>query len=368
MNKMFNCQESSLLQLIHDDTWYDMLKDCNHVRIPGKNPLKQDLSDFVKDQPDNEWEILDRDGVNIHDKDTFVNDALNNPQTRLSHPCDVFFYEESAASPVAATDYGTLVLTDIPRTSKYLTRQWKSPRITDKESWSWKTVLEKFHKGMTPPSNSIIIIDRYLFSYDGGTKTDYKNGIRNVFGILNELLPASFVGDYHVLLVFDDTTISREATIDDVAKGLQKIKMKLARPYVPTIELLTVNKDVDIETFSKTHDRRIISNYYMIRCNHGFSAIQPSEARKNDIDYIGPGKGVWDEQVFYYEGIYAGIDADENDREYSSLPIRSCDHTLAFLREYILKLQSGRKGFVYVCNGNRKIPLSSLRNRLITGT
>lgn len=365
MNKMFNCQESSLIQLTHDEIWYEILKDRNHVRIPGKNPLKDNLADYVKDQPKNEWEVLDRDGVNIHEKDSFVRDVLNNPQTQLSHPCDIFFYEESDRTRIAAANYGTLVLTDIPKTSRYLVRNWPSPRITDKESCSWKTVLEKFHKGMTPPSNAIIIIDRYLFAYEGGAKTDYKNGIRNVFGILNELLPESFDGDYHVLLVFDDTTISKPATIDDVAKGLQKIKMKLGRPYVPTIELLTVNRDVDIETFSKTHDRRIISNYYTIRCNHGFSAIQPPDSRKNDIDYIGPGKGVWDEQIFWYEGIYAGIDADKDDLELSSLPIRSSEHTLTFLREYLQKLKNGRRGYAYVCNGNRKIPVLSLRNRLI---
>ena len=170
------------------------------------------------------------------------------------------------------------------------------------------------------------------------------------------------------MLVFDDTAISKPATIDDIAKGLQKIKMKLGRPYVPTIELLTVNKDVDRETFSKTHDRRIISNYYMIRCTHGFSAIQPPASRKNDIDYIGFGKGVWDEQVFWYEGIYAGIDANEYDLELSSLPIRSSEHTLTFLREYLKKLKDGLQGYAYVCNGNRKIPISSLRNRLIAET
>lgn len=369
---MFNCQESALLQLTHDEAWYGMLKDWNHVRIPGKNPLKEDLSNYIKDQPDSEWEALDRDGVNIHEKDSFVREALDNPQTRLSHPSDVYFYDNSERSRITAADYGTLVLTDVPNTSRYLTRQWKSPRITSDQNCSWTTILEKFHKGKTPPSNSLIIIDRYLFA--GGVKTDYRNGIRNVFGILNELLPLTFAGEYHVLLVFDDTQIgqpkqdaqnNKPATVDDIARGLQKIKAKLGRPYVPTIEILTVNRNVDAETFSKTHDRKIISNYYMIRCEHGFSAIQPPIGRMNDIDYIGPGKGVWDEQIFRYESLYAGIDADDDDLELSSLPIRSCEHTLAFLRDYYDKLKEGRKGYAYVCNGNKKVPIECLKNRLI---
>ena len=363
--KMFNCQESALLQLTHDAAWYGMLKDWNHVRIPGKNPLKEDLSHYIKDQPESEWETLDRDGVNIHEKDSFVRDALDDPQTQLHHPCDVYFYEESQRSRVSTADYGTLVLTSITNTSKYLTRHWES-RITDNQSCSWKTDLEKFHKGKTPPSNSLIIIDRYLFSYDSGAKTDYKNGIRNVYGLLNELLPTTFSGDYHVLLIFDDESISKPATVDDIAKGLQRIKMKLGRSYVPTIELLTVNKDVDRETFSKTHDRKIISNYFMIRSDHGFSAIRPPANRKEDIDYIGPGTCVWSESIYRYDGIYAGIDADEDDRDYSALPIRSSDHTLAFLRDYYNKLKEGRRGYSYVCNGNRKVSIDSLKNRLIT--
>lgn len=361
---MFNCQESSLLELTHDEAWYSMLKDRNHVRIPGKNPIK--LSGYVKDQPDDEWEILDRDGVNIHENEGFVRDAISMPDMRLSCPCDVFVYDSLESSVKPQDEYGTLVLDSLTKDSKshkYLTRQWKS-QITASQLCCWKSVLEKFHKGKTPPSNALIIIDRYLFAYNPESRTDYKNGIRNVFGILNELLPQKFSGEYHVLIVFDDTAVSNGATVNQISRGLQKIKMQLKRNYILTIELLTVNKDVDSKTFSETHDRKIISNYFMISCDHGFSAILPSPARKEDVDYIGYGNGVWT-QTIRYEGIYAGIDADAEDLDNSSLPLRRCDYTVTYLKDYLRKLKDGRTGFKYVCNGNSNIPIQEFRNRLL---
>lgn len=362
---MFNCQESSLLELTHDEAWYRMLKDRNHVRIPGKNPIK--LSSYIKDQPDDEWEILDRDGVNIHEDEGFVKDAMANPDKRLAHPCDVFVYDGTDISLKPQDEYGTLVLSSLTKDAKshkYLTRQWSS-LITEGQPCCWKDVLDKFHKGKTPPSNALIIIDRYLFAYNPESRTDYKNGIRNVFGIMDELLPEKFDGEYHVLIVFDDTAISNGATVSQISRGLQKIKMQLKRNYIPTIELLTVNKNVDSKMFSETHDRRIISNYYIISCSHGFSAIQPPAAHKDDINYIGYGSGAWSQKI-RYEGIYAGIEGDADDLDYSSLPIRTCDYSLSFLRKYIGALKEGRRGYSYICNGNDKTSICDFHNRLLT--
>lgn len=363
---MFNCQESSLIELTHSEAWYRILKDRNHVRIPGKNPIN--LSGYIKDQPNDEWEILDRDGVNIHENEDYVRDAMFKPDMRLTHPCDFFVYNDYETSGKQQDDYGALVLdgskTD-PKSHLCLTREWKS--VIDKgEPCCWKSILDKFHKGKTPPSNALIIIDRYLFSYNGESHTDYKNGVRNVYGILNELLPDKFSGEYQVLIVFDDTTISNRATINQISKGIQKIKKLLNRNFTPTIELLTVNKDVDVNMFSETHDRKIISNYYMITCTHGFSAVLPSAERKDDVDYIGVGSGAWS-QTIRYEGIYAGITAEDEDLDISSLPIRTTEKTVSHLSNYIKNLMQGRTGFYYICNGNNKMPIQEFRNRLITG-
>ena len=351
MSKMFNCQVSSLLELTHDEVWYGMLKDRNHVRIPGTNPIKSPDYKYIKDQPDNEWEILDRDGVNIHENEAYVNNALSSPQIQLSHPRDVFFYDNAGPSN-GTQDYGVLVLTEAKKNPKYLTRQWQS-RITAGQPCSWKKVLEKFHKGKTPPSNALVIIDRYLFA------SDYSNGIRNVIAILDELLPDSILCEYHVLLVFDGSAISQGASIDLISNGFQQFVVNFSRNYNLTIELLTVSWSVDKKAFSETHDRRIVSNYYMISCDHGFSAIRIPNGQNNNI-----GTGVWS-QTIRFEGIYAGIDADAEDLDLRSLPIRTCDYAITFLREYLLKLQNGITGYTYKCVGNPNATIVNFRNRLI---
>ena len=364
MKKMFNCSESVLPELTNDEVWYRMVKDRNHIRIPGTNPIKSPGYNYIKDQPDNEWEILDRDGVNIHENEVYVNNALTNPQIQLSHPSDVFFDNTGVTSSLI-NKYVTLVLTKDSMNPKYLTRHWTSV-ITQGKACTWKTVLNKFKNGKTPPSNALVIIDRYLFAYNPQSRTDYKNGIRNVYGILHELLPDSFSGEYHVLLVFDDTAISKGASIGLIANDLQNIKQKLNRVYNLTIEILTVNSNVDRKVFSQTHNRMIISNYYMISCDHGFSAICPPRGHVTDIDYIDTCTGAWT-QTIRYDGIYASIDADAEDLDLRSLPIRTCDYAINFLREYLHKLQNGNlTGYFYVLNGNMNASINNFRNRLIT--
>lgn len=367
MEKMFNCSESMITDLVHNDTWYRILKDRNHVRIPGDNPIK--ISNYIKDQPENAWEILDRDGINVHDNERYVNDALYSPTQRTAHPFDVFFYDNSKELATQKEDFGALTLTKCEGNSNYLTRNWEAP-IKMGESWSWNSILQCFHKGMTPPSSSLVIIDRYLFAPNKAT--DYKNGIRNVYGILNELLPKSFSGEYHVLLVFDSTKLVNNRKdkkgIDEkiklIAKGLQKIKTQMNRNYVPTIELLTINNTHN-DYYSESHNRKIISNYFMISCGSGFSALRPPECHKDSIEYIGESEAIWTDLICY-KGIYKGIDADPNDYNSNSLPTRLCDYDLDWLRKYIKTLRDNMNENVYICNGNLRSSITDFRNRLIT--
>lgn len=370
MEKMFNCSESMITDLVHNDTWYKILKDRNHVRIPGDNPIK--ISNYIKDQPENEWEILDRDGINIHDNERYVNDALYSPTQRTVHPFDVFFYDNSKELATQKEDFGALTLTKCEGNSNYLTRSWEQ-LITLRQSCSWNYILRRFHNGMTPPSSSLVIIDRYLFGTNKAAGTDYKNGIRNVYGILNELLPKSFSGEYHILLVFDSTTLVNNRKdkigiaekIKCIAKGLQKIKTQMNRNYVPTIELLTINNTHNNDYYSESHNRKIISNYFMISCGRGFSALRPPECNKDSIEYIGESEAIWKDRI-YYDGIYNGIDADPIDYDSDSLPTRECDYDLDWLRKYIKTLRDNMDENAYICNGNLRSSITDFRNRLIT--
>jgi len=367
---MFNCNESVLVDSVHDEVLYRIIKHYNHVRIPGENPI--DLSGYVKDEPDNEWEILDRDGVNVYSNQRYVEEAREMPEVRADHPNDVFLFDSSKYDNPTTNPFGVLAMAGKSIDTEYLTMNWDWRLSIEKDDkgkarvYSWKEILKPFHMGPTPPSNALVFVDRYMFSHQSRGDVDFKNGIRNVFAILNELLPDSFKGEYQILLVFDPTKISFGATVEDVTKGLQSIK-KMIRPgkFIPTIELLPISFDYDKEIYSETHDRRIISNYFSIEASHGFSAILPSGPRRDDITYTGYGEASYGQKISF-NGNYYGIDRNMRFLNLDSLPVSFCDETLRYLNKYYKRIIESSGAVEYICNGNRHCDISRLRNRLIT--
>lgn len=356
MSRMVNCPNEVLVNLCHNDLWYDIIKQHNHVRIPEDNPI--DLSSYVRDEPKTEWEVLDRDGVCIHSRSAFVDEVRKAPHKMLIHANDIYVYESEPMEKGKNGDgYGVLVSSSLGKKVKCLKRFWEINTEAGKEC-SWKTFFENFHRGTIVPSNAIVIIDRYLFAYNSECKTDYRNGVRNVYAILEELLPKTFDEDYHVLLVFDDTKISRGAELKDVVKGLQKTKKDLRRPYPLTIEILTVSSNAG-GIYAETHDRCIMSNYYIISATHGFSAFAPAETAKEEL-ICNTEFSTWSQRL-RFEAIFAGIDNEDR----MSLPVRINDGILSKLRNYIETLRDNDNGFYYICNGNTHVDVADLKNRLI---
>lgn len=336
MARMVNCPNSVLENLCHDNGWYEIIKQCNNVRVPDKNPI--DLANYVKDEPQTEWEILDRDGVRIYDNQPFVAEAINAPSKMLNCPKDIYVYPADTRRDIAdKNEYGVLLSTPMPVETKNLKRHWNLLLDVGKES-SWFSFLKKDPSKMLP-SNALIIVDRYLFS-------DFQLGIDNLFCILEELLPMRFDGQYHILLIFDDQTIKKGFNAYDVAKRIQKQKKKI-RPYFLNIELLSVNKQTSI--YPKTHDRKILSNYFVVTATHGFAAFRE-------------GKAVY-EQRLEYDAIYWDIDNDDQGK--SSLPVYMVDDFTDSLRKFLNDTEKCDHGIAFFVNGQEKENLSELCNRLV---
>jgi|GEM_PF-3095996 len=374
MSKMFNCLEPELHNIVLDknDTWYRIIKHCLNVRIPGKNPI--DLNDYVKDQPKNEWEIMDRDGIRIHENEAFVRRAIERPIERLEHPNDIYIYNEKTTDMASQFMYGTLTTTSDTDNTEFLTNDWEYNFIP-KVQCSWRDIIHDY-KELIPPSNAIIIIDRYLFNPNKKHNIDYKNGIRNVYGILNELLPKQFKGEFHIMIVFKNGEIGTNIKLIDFVSDLEKIRKRLTNDfgYHIILEVLTLKEKLN-QTYEDSHDRHIFSNYYAIRASHGFSAIRPREDMKNSIFYIDKGYPVW-AQTIVYKGIYCGI--QKRIMKKSSLPVLMNDYILSSLKSYVneLKSSNSKDGYIYVCFGNKNLSLAKeedlkkhsirqIRNRLL---
>lgn len=120
----------------------------------------------------------------------------------------------------------------------------------------WGTVLKSL-KGI--PSNALLLTDRYLFS---GYYPKFGNGIDNVQSILDTLLPKTFLGEYHVTVVFDNDNKNEEYSFNDIASQLYHVKQSLHRTYPINMEVLGITEYNEV--YDKRHNRRIISNYYTI--------------------------------------------------------------------------------------------------------
>lgn len=133
-----------------------------------------------------------------------------------------------------------------------------------------------WHELLSPetiyPSNSLIFVDRYLFSKDSEGITG-QDGVDNAYEVLDKILPAKLGVDYHILFVFDASTLSSYSGVDfkSISTQLHKLLKRLERPY--NIVLETVSIDHNDLNYDETHNRRILSNYFIIRVDRSLKAF-----------------------------------------------------------------------------------------------
>lgn len=170
------------------------------------------------------------------------------------------------------------------------------------ENRSWKELLLP---ECVFPSNSLIFVDRYLFSDDTGDIT-YQDGLDNVSEILNNVLPPTLGpgASYSILFVFDKISRKRnedkhncnknnlsdsneafegqnlESTDDFkwISSRINNVKkeLKKSRNYEIIIEALAVDRNCG--NYIDTHNRRIISNYFIINAANSLKAFRKSES------------------------------------------------------------------------------------------
>ena len=133
----------------------------------------------------------------------------------------------------------------------------------------WKKVINEYSSF---PSNSILIVDRYLVANDtcvDGIK-DKTLGQNNIFDILNILLPKSFSAEYHISIVIEEDQRKNGLSFKKLATNLNHLKALLNRNYPIKIDLIAINGAAGHDI---THDRRVISNYFFISATHKLNAF-----------------------------------------------------------------------------------------------
>lgn len=355
--KMVNANPDTIEAIYFKKDWQKILKLRNNVRIPTANPLT--LDNYIHDQPDSVWEIIDRDGIKVHDHDSYLNRIQENPSSVLDNPGDIYFVDRKIKKNYLNDNVGVLITAQKSASAIPLKTSWEKV-LRKGENFSWDTFFRSDVINKIIPSNSLILVDRYMFS-------KFDDGVQNLMDILDAILPATMNGDYHVLVITDEDQVLTDGTQgspDAAAHEMQCVVPSLDRPYRIILEVVMVKtlgklpvgyrktaQDLALMDFyADTHDRHIISNYFIVSADHALCAVRETKNGNLVASF---------KQTLKFESLYAGI--DNKFQDLNSLPAKSCDDFIKSVRRFTSSTAPRCSYYINAKAGD----VSKIRNRLL---
>ncbi|MDE6522285.1 MAG: hypothetical protein K2L17_05660 [Muribaculaceae bacterium] len=338
-----------------EDVWYNFIKKTK----PSLNIVLNVDSDYEYND-DNPIAILRNaydleiyiEGTN-KDKDTsYIYRVIEMRLDVIDDPSAVFVLDitPELAKQISAK-YGVIChsINDNPFESPLFQEAFEVDAVRKKKSENWTDILSKDN---VFPSNSLVVIDRYLFSNDADASS--QDGIDNLYDILNNILPKRLGVEYHILIVFDDKTLANGETFEIICNKINKLKKRLrgVREYPITIESVSIPKGY--AHYDSTHNRRIISNYFILRVDHSLKAF------KNGV-------GLYSQSIFLDWAASKGVIHSKK----SHAPIKGMDDTLEELKMAIRQLMKSVGQEKYTLNGKGRdqgvlLSINGIRNRLLS--
>lgn len=300
------------------------------------------------DAPDTVWaEGLRQQHQIIADytKSDYIKGIKDHPETVLQNPSSLFILDIpiTEAMKIRAS-YGVFCFSGENANIAQLI-DTNDEHTTDEEEPlgnGWNTVLKSVK---SLPSNALLLTDRYLFS---AISPKNGNGIDNVRSILDTLLPEKFLGEYHVTIVFDnDSKNEKYVSFNEIVSQLNTVKQQLHRNYPINMEVLGIKPDTDI--YDDLHNRRIVSNYYIIKVEHKLAAFNGNKG--TCMQTITP-------QVLFT--------IDSLNRN-STPPLKAIDHLIATIREFsqYASRSNNNPDYYYALNAKRMEKCTGIKNRLL---
>lgn len=344
--RMINCTTTAVENLYFKRDWSRIFKNQGCIRIPTDIPL--DLDNYVCDQPSSIWELIDRDGISVYSSDCFLENLIEDTSSVLTHPKDIFLIDRASKAKTLKSNYGVVLMTDKSAKSEVLKLGWEEP-LKVNQPYSWNRFFTDAGRDMSKvPTNSLIIIDRYLFA-------NFDQGLDNICEILEEVLPKSFSDEYHILIISDPTEFKRynesskqkePLRLEDAAEEIHQAIIDLRCQYTLNVELLALSsfkgkrqspsEKVHFNVYSDSHNRRIISNTFVIRAEHMLCAIK----EYNGILQSNASQTIW------FDANFAGV--DKKYQNIHSLPIKVAETIIETLSTIVEKhINIGR----YFLNG-----------------
>lgn len=325
--------EDKLTELcLEGDEWYDIIRNQRTIFV-------------CNDSANEEWDVtnsilmnLHRGGTSIEVDNTFVEEIKeDNSKVRdIINPAYILDFNEQEAKAIE-DKYGVIFLstqnTPKPILSK---RGWDIDTTDDSKPKTW----DFFLKGNHVKFNSLLIVDRYFFSSQSGESIE--DSLFNLRSILNALLPTGYMHKFTVSIIFDET--KSDLSMAELATKVNKIKKTIMGKTPFILELISI--DNNCYKYEETHDRFIISNYFVISATHKIKAFNTERkslcSQKIVFDYL------------YSKGIEEG--------DISSIPEVSQDRVLKAVCDSI---HTSKAEILYAVNGQiSKKGAFSLQNEL----
>ena len=276
-----------------------------------------------------------------YSKSDYISGIREHPETVLENPSSLFILDiPIAEAEKIQTSYGVICMSGKNLSTRFLIDTNDEHTIDELEVFGngWDTVLKSL-KGI--PSNALLLTDRYLFS---ATVPKHGNGVDNVQSILDVLLPKKFLGEYHVTIVFDNDSKNDNYKFKDIVYLLDNVKKALHRDYLINMEIVGITPDSDI--YDELHNRRIVSNYYIVKVEHKLAAFN-----KNVSTCL---------QTITPQVIFTVDSLNKN----STPPLKAIDHAIATIRDFS-KTAPKSKDYYYALNGKSMEKCTGIKNRLL---
>lgn len=330
--------------------WLEMIIKLKEVFVNDDDIFSDEV-----DPEDDPFYTLDGMQIDINSsmKD-YINNIPQNPVLVLQHPSGIFLLD----IPVEIANqiqkgYG-VVCQSIKQLDHHPLTQLHFPtELLDGENGkSWSSMIAQYKE---LPSNSALIIDAHLFAED---KFDERNncyderkrdGIDNLFEILNCILPSSFQDTYHIGVLITDTDKAKAArcsrsnlTNDRIATAINKLKKELGRNYPINIEVVFFDQNDDGHKL--IHNRRIISNYFIVTAEYKLAALRRGRSLCGQSIAAFP----------LFEGIEKYPDSDKKEKR-----IRN---EIKLLSDFIHRQPNSHTALLYQ-NGQKREDFSLLKHR-----
>lgn len=351
-NKILSCREVY-------DVYIDASKeDIDHFSENYKE-------DFSYEEVDNVSPIslLINDGyIKPNPAKQIISEIKNNPIKVLEDPSAVYFLDitpEEAANIQA--QYGVICKNENDIDDKELEDWGEIISCEGDLDHNWSEFLAKIKK---LPTNSIIISDRFVFSKDELAEGKNKDGIYNIVSIINAILPDSFTknSQYQILIIFSDKKpeekLNCKIAFNKLVKKLSNEISELRKgKYNILVEIVAVPGNS--YGYEWTHNRRVITNYHIIRTEHNLKAFSSNSSICS--------------QTLNWDALFSKGIVDKNDISYKNFKI--------LLKNVQAINQFGNKNpensmYKYACDGichksskeKDKIIFSNIQNRLVNNT